>query len=277
MLKIAKVSTGMVIACIVIIAAQLRTLPAFGAAASPLPPVTSSSSSGPSPISADSSSPTPTAAATSLATTPVMSDPSPTPTTTGLHVPNLSQIPPPAVTSQPAAPRTSASPWVAVAPSRSLLQPQLGAGLTLAISVPGAAVLGTGQVGTARLSSTLGTVTVTTTGGISGLLISWTATVTTSAFTTGTASTSQTIPAERVSYTSGTATAVTGLAIAACTPGQVTPAFAASLATPQTAYACNGLSLLSNTSLSWDPTLSIIPQPTAVVGTYTGSITHSAA
>lgn len=143
----------------------------------------------------------------------------------------------------------------------------------LAISVPSAVSFGASAVGARTISAILGPVTVTT--GIAVLGGGWTTTVSTSGFTTGAGSAAESIPAASVAYKSGTATASSGLSVGACTPGQ--PVATVALSAPRTAYICTSLSSLSATSLTWNPTVAITVGANNVVGTYTGTITHSAA
>ncbi|MFN2538749.1 MAG: hypothetical protein ABR549_11490 [Mycobacteriales bacterium] len=147
---------------------------------------------------------------------------------------------------------------------------------SLTISVPAAASLGSASTGAASISGTLGSVTVTTGGSLSLSGSSqWTATVVSTAFTTGQATSAETIPASSVGYTSGSVTATSGLAANLCTPGQlVTPV---AIGTAQTAMTCGSVPLLTSTSVTWRPTVQISLPASAVAGTYTGTITHSVA
>lgn len=144
----------------------------------------------------------------------------------------------------------------------------------LAITAPTTASLGAMPVGGGTLTASLGTVRVST----SSLLAhdaSWTATVSTSGFTTGGATAAERVDPGQVRYLSGLATAQTGLAVGACLPGQaLTPV---ALSAPRTAFGCSGLSLLSSTSLSWNPQLTIETGAGNVAGAYTGTVTHSVA
>lgn len=105
------------------------------------------------------------------------------------------------------------------------------------------------------------------------LLPTWTATVSSTDFTTGGATTAETIVKANVSYWSGLATATTGIGV--FVPGQATALLAQSLSAPRTAY-----SLTSGTgsnSATWNPTLVVAVPGAAVAGTYTGTVTHSVA
>lgn len=141
----------------------------------------------------------------------------------------------------------------------------------LTISVPANASLGTVAAGSSQVSGSLGPVTVST--GISTGSGGWVATVSSTGFTTGSGTSSETISNSAVSYASGVVTAVTGLAANLCTPQLI----GQSLGTARTAMSCSGLSLLSATSVTWRPTLTVSLSPSAVAGTYTGTITHSVA
>lgn len=145
----------------------------------------------------------------------------------------------------------------------------------LSISVPSSAALGTGAPA-GRLSATVGPVTVTTTG-IVGSSEAWTATVSATAFTTGGGSAPETIPLSAVTYWSGPATSSSGVALTACSPGQLSAPQAVDLSTPRTAYSCTGVSLLAGTSLTWNPTLTVTPGASALAGPYHAVITQSVA
>ena len=143
-------------------------------------------------------------------------------------------------------------------------------GGALAISVPASVALGSGNPG-ASISAQLGAVTVTDTRAL--LTATWTTTVTTSSFTTGGATTPETIPITAISYWSGAATSTTGSGT--FTPGQANAGAAAVLSTGRTAFALTGG--VGNNTASWNPTIVIAVPAAAVNGTYTGTITHSVA
>jgi hypothetical protein len=147
---------------------------------------------------------------------------------------------------------------------------------SLSISVPTSASLGSQTTGASSISGSLGSVTVTTGAG-TGLAGSgqWTATVVSTAFKTGAGSANETIAAGSVSYRSGQVTGTTGLAANLCTPGQ--PVSSVSIGTTQTAMSCGGVPLLTGTTVTWQPTITIALPVSAVAGTYTGTITHSVA
>lgn len=140
----------------------------------------------------------------------------------------------------------------------------------LAITVPSSANLGSVPSGTSSFSQHLGTITVTA----SGLVLpSFTASVSSTSFTTGGGGPGLTIANSSISYWSGPATGTLGLQNT--TPGQPTAANAQTLSAPRTAFSSSGL-VLSITTV-WDPTIVVAIPPAAVAGTYSGTITHSVA
>lgn len=143
-------------------------------------------------------------------------------------------------------------------------------GTGLSITVPATAALGTGTPG-GTVSGALGAVTVTDGRGL--LVASWTASVTSTAFTTGGGTTAETVPNTDVSYWSGLATATTGVGV--FTPGQATALLAQALSTSRTAYTLTAG--VGNNTATWNPTIVVAVPAAAVVGTYTGTVTHSVA
>ena len=138
----------------------------------------------------------------------------------------------------------------------------------LSISVPSAATLPTvapGSVTTAQL----GTVTVTDNRALGSA--AWTATVTGTAFTTGTGGGQHMIPAGQVAYWSGRATSSSGSGT--FTPGQRAAANAQTLSASRVAFSLAGGSGVN--SASWNPSLIVTVLPSVVTGTYTATITHS--
>ncbi|MFH8386760.1 hypothetical protein ACH4E7_38590 [Kitasatospora sp. NPDC018058] len=140
---------------------------------------------------------------------------------------------------------------------------------TLAISVPTPAGLGTAAPG-GTLSAALGTMTVSDQRGVS--TSTWTATVSATNFTTGGATSAETITTSNVSYWSGPATNTNGTVTA--TPGESSASAAQSLSSARTAFTSTGS---GNNSTSWIPTVVITIPAAAVHGTYTGTVTHSVA
>lgn len=138
----------------------------------------------------------------------------------------------------------------------------------LKMTAPTAAALPSAAPG-GTTSAMLGTVTVSDARGITGA--TWTATVSTTAPSTGIGTGAQTIPLSRVTYWSGPTTATTGTGT--FTPGQPTAAAAVSLTVIRTAFTLSGGSLAN--SASWTPTVSVAIPATAVGGAYVATITES--
>lgn len=145
------------------------------------------------------------------------------------------------------------------------------AGVGLQITAPTSAALGSAPAGQ-PITASLGAVTVSSD---SALLSGWTATVSLGSPVTVTqGGQSATMPASRVKYWSGAATASSGIGLDVCLPGQATAVAAAPLSSSQTAYACGAIVSLSS-SLTWRPTLVIQTSTSDPVGTYSGAVTHS--
>ncbi|MFL5797673.1 MAG: hypothetical protein ACJ77A_07030 [Actinomycetota bacterium] len=142
---------------------------------------------------------------------------------------------------------------------------------SLSISAPASKSLGSGATGGGTVSAQLGTVTVTD--GRGTLLGSWTSSVSSTDFTTGGATTDETIAKAAATYWSGPATASTG--VGTFTPGQATSGNAQDLSASRTAFSASVL--VGNNSASWNPTVTITVPASAVAGTYSGTITHSVA
>lgn len=140
----------------------------------------------------------------------------------------------------------------------------------IAITVPASATLPNAVTGTPTLSAHLGTVTVTA-GGL--VAPGFTATVSATVFKTGAGSANETIEKSSISYWSGPATSSSGLS--STQPGQLTALVAQDLSVARPAF--SGTGLLLSISASWNPTI-VVTLPSAVIaGTYSGTITHSAA
>lgn len=137
---------------------------------------------------------------------------------------------------------------------------------TLDITVPGTSNLGSVATGAANVSAQLGSVSVADERG--GLEAAWTATVSSTTFTTGGATAPETVAASAVNYSAGAATSTTGTAT-------FTPGTAGSLASPRTAFSASAIT--GNNTAAWNPTITITLGAQAVAGTYTGTITHSVA
>jgi hypothetical protein len=139
----------------------------------------------------------------------------------------------------------------------------------LAISAPASKNLSAGTATNAgTLSATLGAVTVTdSTGRLAG---GWLAKVISTDFTTGGETADETITADNVAYATGLTTLVSG--VIAAVPSLAVPT---AIDTLQTAVTATGS--VGNNSVSWDPTVTVTIPSDSVVGTYTGTITHSVA
>ena len=140
---------------------------------------------------------------------------------------------------------------------------------SVSIVVLGNANLGSVSTGTSTLTAQLGLVTAAG-GGILGVQV--TANVKCSDFKTGSGPAAETISKTNVFYWSGPATAFSGL-VGSGTPGQPTSADQVSCATSQQAF--QGQALLFSVSVTWIPTIVIHLPASAVVGTYTGTVTHT--
>lgn len=141
----------------------------------------------------------------------------------------------------------------------------------LSISVPASKNLGSAATNAGTLSAQLGTVTVTDDRGL--LAGTWTASVSSTDFTTGLASANETIAKANISYWSGAATATTGTLTA--TPGQLLAINAVTLTASRTAF--SAAAIVGNNSLSFNPTVTVNIPASSVTGTYSGTITHSVA
>jgi hypothetical protein len=134
-------------------------------------------------------------------------------------------------------------------------------GTGLGITVPASTVaLASVSTGAATASGQLGAVTVADNRG--ALVNSWTATVTTSAFVTGTSTPNETVTVPNIAYDSGAFTAHSGQGTFV----------AGTLTTPPSYTAGAG-----NSSTTWNPTLTFTLLSSQVAGTYTGTITQSVA
>lgn len=140
---------------------------------------------------------------------------------------------------------------------------------SLTVSDPAAKDLGSAATGTASITSTLGNTSVTDNRG--ALLGSWTSTVSSTDFKTGGGTADETIGKANVSYYSGAATASTGTAVRV--PGQATALLAQDMSASRTAFSATGV--IGNNATTWVPTVVVTIPSAAVVGTYSGTITHS--
>jgi hypothetical protein len=140
----------------------------------------------------------------------------------------------------------------------------------LSVTVPASASLGAGNPGTS-ISAALGSVSVSDARAL--LTAAWTASATSTAFTTGGGTTPETIANTAVSYWSGAATATTGLGT--FTPGQANAGAAVAMGSTVTAFTLT--SGVGDNSATWNPTIVVAVPSAAVAGTYTGTVTHSVA
>jgi len=144
-------------------------------------------------------------------------------------------------------------------------------GSSLSISAPASKSLGSTATGSASLAAQLGTVTVTDARGAT--LGAWTASVSSTDFTTGGGTANETITKSNATYWSGAATASSG--VGTFTPGQLLSVNAQALSASRTAFSATVV--VGNNSVSWNPTVTINLPAAAVAGDYTGTITHSVA
>jgi len=140
----------------------------------------------------------------------------------------------------------------------------------LGVAVPATANLGSGSPGTA-ISAQLGAVTITDARAL--LTAAWTASASSTSFSSDGATTPETIPNTAVSYWSGPATATTGTGT--FTPGQPNAGAAQAMGTAVSAFTLTAG--VGNNTAAWNPTIVVAVPAAAVGGTYTGTITHSVA
>jgi hypothetical protein len=140
---------------------------------------------------------------------------------------------------------------------------------SLSISFPSGATLEAATVGASSVSGQLGAVSVTDYRG--DLSDSWTATVTSSAFTGGTEGNDLTVPDTAVAYSPGSPIAGSGTFGATATEGTAGPIGDALVAySMDAAQGSNGV--------SWNPTITVtLPAGGQVTDTYSGTITQSVA
>ena len=145
-------------------------------------------------------------------------------------------------------------------------------GGSISITLPGTTVnLGSASVAAGSLTGQLGTISVNDGRGL--LDGSWTGTVSASHFTTGGQTTSGTIAATNVSYWSGAATTTSGVS----TLAGIRLTWGAAVAINAALTTFTGGSLIGNNAASWNPTLIVSIPAASVVGTYTGTVTHTVA
>jgi hypothetical protein len=140
---------------------------------------------------------------------------------------------------------------------------------SLTVSDPANTSLGSAATGTATITAQLGHVTVTDSrGALNG---TWTATVSSTDFTTGGATSSETISKANIDYWSGAATSSSGTAV--LLPGQLLVANKQALSASRTAFSASAV--IGNNTAVWNPTVIVNVPSAAVAGTYSGTITHS--
>jgi hypothetical protein len=142
---------------------------------------------------------------------------------------------------------------------------------TLTITAPATVGLTSGAPGT-TITGSVGPVTVTDNRAL--LAASWTATVLATPWTTGAASTAETIPVSDVGYAVGTITP-TGTITVTGTDRPAGTAAGDLSGAAQTVV--TGTAGVGDNSATWNPTLSIAVPASAVGGDYTGTLTHSVA
>jgi hypothetical protein len=140
-------------------------------------------------------------------------------------------------------------------------------GGSISISVPATATLGSTTTGSASLANqSLGNVTVTDLRG--NLVAQWTATVSSTDFTTGGGTADERVVKGNVAYSSGAGTAAAGQV------GAFVPVVGTALSAPATAGTWAGV---GNNTVTWAPTVTFTLIPSQVTGTYSGTINHSVA
>jgi len=140
-------------------------------------------------------------------------------------------------------------------------------GGTLAIAEPASTVdLGEVNAGSLALNAQLGDVTVNDDRG--ALVAEWTATVSSTDFTTGTETTEETVTAANITYSSGVGTAQL------LENGAFVASVGLGLGTPQTAGTWAGIGV---NHVTWNPTFVFTLATDQVAGTYAGTVTHSVA
>jgi hypothetical protein len=132
----------------------------------------------------------------------------------------------------------------------------------LTMTAPTTTDLGAGAPAS-TISGPLGTTTVTDDRAL--LTAAWSATASSTSFTTGGGTPAETIPASVASYAPGTLT----------TTGTITPTGTTISLSGAAVPVVTGTAGVGDNTASWDPTLSIAVPPAAVGGVYTGTLTQS--
>jgi hypothetical protein len=138
------------------------------------------------------------------------------------------------------------------------------------LDISGQATADLGTVTGTVVSGSLGLVTVTDTRGLPDA--SWVAGVTSTDFTTGSASATETLLSSSISYWSGPAS-TTG--DGTFTAGQAALVDAQALGSPRTAFSHTGGT--GSNSAAWSAELDVDVPTELLAGTYTGTVTHSVA
>jgi hypothetical protein len=132
----------------------------------------------------------------------------------------------------------------------------------LSMTAPATVNLGTNAPGT-TIAGSVGAVTVTDDRAL--LSAAWTAVASSTAWTTGAATPAETIPAGDVGYDPGSIT----------TTGTITVTGTPITLAGDPAPMVTGTAGVGDNSATWDPALSVALPASAVVGTYTGTLTQS--
>jgi hypothetical protein len=164
----------------------------------------------------------------------------------------------PAVVSLPGAP--AQSPAGASANTSLTFTVTVGA---LSITAPASANLGAANPGNTIGPTPLGAVTVTD--NRAALNAGWTATASSTDFTTGGGTTPETIPANDVTYTPGTPV----------TTGTVTDTATTITLSGAPQSVVTATAIVGDNTGSWDPNLTVAVPGAAVGGAYTATLTHS--
>jgi len=136
----------------------------------------------------------------------------------------------------------------------------------LTVATPDSASLGAVTVAAPTISSALGVVTVNDLHAV--LNGSWTASVVSTAFTTGAGTTNEVIAASSVNYIPGSAVITSGTAVFSQGPG-------GALDAAETAFSASNA--IGANSARWNPNVTVSLPSSVVAGTYPGTITHSVA
>jgi hypothetical protein len=134
----------------------------------------------------------------------------------------------------------------------------------LSMTAPASVSLGSGAPDT-TITGSLGDTVVTDDRAL--LSAAWTATASSTDFTTGGGTGNETIPASDVTYTPGAIT----------TTGNITATGTTITLSSASQTTVSGTAGVGNNTASWDPTLAVAVPAAAVAGLYSGILTQSAA